>query len=85
MVGIRPSLLTANEHQRAPTLIDHLDARKAQRDAEFAETANEEGAVKAKVLPWPSNLRIEPVISRSTFSQVARVHRKPLKDSLKER
>lgn len=84
-VGIRPSLLTAKEQQRAPTLIDHLNARKAQRDVELAEAANLEGDAPTNALRWPSNLRIEPVISRSTFSQVAREHRKSLKQSLKER
>jgi len=84
-VGIRPSLLTARAQQRAPTLIDHLNARKAQRDVELAEAANREGDAPTNTLRWPSNLRIEPVISRSTFSQVAREHRTSLKQSLKER
>ena len=73
------------ERPHTPTLIDHLTARKAQRDAQVAEAATEEGEVRTTLRAWPSNLRIEPVISRSAFSEVAREHRKALKESLKER
>ncbi|KLO10410.1 hypothetical protein SCHPADRAFT_520885 [Schizopora paradoxa] len=82
---IRPSLLTAKERQHTPTLIDHLTARKAKRDAKVAEAANKEGGVRIAPRSWPSNLRIEPVISRSAFSEVAKEHRRALKESLKER
>jgi len=86
---VRPAPPLPSEQTPPPTLIDHLLARKAQRNTEYekaVEAQNKEGGdVVVDAKPWPSNLRIEPVITRASFAKVSQSARRPLKEALKER
>ena len=93
---IRPALSTAENRQlaRAPTLVERLIERKRLLEAAVRKAGTGDvgdivvdganGSVNGP-LPWPSNLRVEPVVSRKVFAKIAQEHRKLLKESLKER
>ena len=82
---IVPPLPRPSEQTPTPTLVDILIARKEQNERILSE-AQENGAVLSELpKPWPTNLRIEPVVKREQLSQVHRSARMKMKEALKER
>lgn len=82
----RPPL--PSEQPVAPTLVDHLIARREQRLQKYLAAqrkAEETGALKVEAQPWPENLRIEPIVKRDAFAKVTNEARMQLKEALKER
>lgn len=66
-----------------PTLIDHLLAKKSDIEGEIAKA--QEMGTTPDVLPWPSNLRIEPVIKRANLNRIHKDVRPQIKNMLRER
>ena len=74
------------------TLVEQLIARKEAREKEYEaaqKAAHENGELTlgadSAVKPWPTNLRIEPVVKREAFSKVAKDVRSQMKEALRER
>lgn len=74
------------------TLVDQLIARKEAYEKVFEiaqKSADEGGGLSLEsislIKPWPTNLRIEPILKREAFSQIVKEARLPIKQALKER
>lgn len=91
-----PALPRPSEQAPTPTLVELLIARKEQRERLLAAaTATESGSMEGQgqglgeegktAEPWPTNLRIEPVVKREQLSQIHRSVRMQVKEALKER
>ena len=72
------------------TLVDLLNARRETRNKAYADAQQKlqqtgELKVDSTIQPWPSNLRVEPVVKREAFAKVTKEARMALKEALKER
>ena len=72
------------------TLVDLLNARRETRNKAYADAQQKlqqtgELKVDSSIQPWPSNLRVEPVVKREAFAKVTKEARMALKEALKER
>ncbi|KAL5490197.1 hypothetical protein ACEPAI_5030 [Sanghuangporus weigelae] len=85
-----PPPLRPSEKPAEPTLVDLLIARKDARNRVYADAQQnlqETGAleVEASIQPWPTNLRVEPIVKREAFAKITKEARMALKEALKER
>lgn len=83
-----PPIPRPSEQAPLPTLVDYLNAKREQRTKEYEEAqqrAQENDSITVDAVPWPKNLRIEPIVKRDVLAGVSREHRMALKDALKER
>lgn len=84
---IIPPLPRPSEQAPQPNLVDLLIARREENERILAE-AQEKGKLEGEgelPKPWPTNLRIEPVVKREQLSQIHRSVRMQVKEALKER